>query len=355
MFYPWTWVVGLFLGATIGSFLNVVIYRMPRGISLSNPKNSFCPNCKHQLGPADLFPLLSWLILGGKCRYCKVKVPPRYFLVELLNGIIWAAIWYQYMVVRWDVGTAVAYAAVASSLVAIIFIDWEFYIIPDQINAFLFFVGLAYNYYLFASHRPTAFASNGLPNSIAGALLGVGILWFIAMFGRLMFGKDAMGHGDIKMVRGFGAVLFPVMTLWSIALAVLAGAILGGVQALLLKGDSYSPAEAAGGSKTEPGDDAKGEADEVYEPESIGSLIKCGIGYVLCLDIIGLFIPKFYISYFGEDPYLPVQEMEDYEVERTMIPFGPYLAMGAIAAVVFQHQLMGVWNAYLAWVTGSRG
>src|SRR5689334_17322278 len=108
MMYGWTWVVGLFLGATIGSFLNVVIYRMPRGLSLSDPPRSFCPKCKHELGFWDLFPLLSWLLLRGKCRYCQAKVSARYFFVELVNGSIWAGIWYQYLVLGSDPITALA-------------------------------------------------------------------------------------------------------------------------------------------------------------------------------------------------------------------------------------------------------
>lgn len=74
LFPEWTWILGFAIGAAIGSFLNVVIYRMPLGMSLNEPKNSFCPNCKHQLGIPDLIPLLSWLGLGGKCRHCRVSL-----------------------------------------------------------------------------------------------------------------------------------------------------------------------------------------------------------------------------------------------------------------------------------------
>src|SRR5947209_4229016 len=142
MMTSWSWVIGLFLGATIGSFLNVVIYRLPRGVSLSNPPKSFCPTCKHSLTYFDMFPLLSWLIQRGRCRYCKSKVSSRYFFVELVNGLIWAGIWYQYLIVRADLGTAIFYAMAASALVVIIFVDLELFIIPDQVNAFLLVCGL---------------------------------------------------------------------------------------------------------------------------------------------------------------------------------------------------------------------
>lgn len=341
MFYGWTWVVGLMIGATIGSFLNVVIYRMPRGISLSEPSRSFCPHCKHPLGFLDLFPLFSWLVLRGKCRYCGAKVSSRYFFVELFNGAIWAGIWYQYLILKAEPATAIAYFAAASTLVAIIFIDWELYIIPDQINAFLFVVGLAYNGWLFATHDKRAMTW-GMPSSVAGALVGVGVLWGIAFIGRLIFGKDAMGHGDIKMARGIGAVLFPAIATASFGLAVVLGAVLGVIQILALR------------KKGEPEEPSSEEDEAPIPPESIGSLLKAGIGYLFCFDVIGLFLPRFYVSYFGEDPFTPVQEMDEFEVSATMIPFGPYLALGAIVATIFQTQLVAAWVAYVNTVTGGK-
>jgi leader peptidase (prepilin peptidase)/N-methyltransferase len=94
------------------------------------------------------------------------------------------------------------------------------------------------------------------------------------------------------------------------------------------------------------------EEDDV-PPESIGSLLKCGLGYFLCFDCIGLFLPKFYISWFNEDPFTPVQEMEEFEVEPTMIPFGPYLALGAIVATIFQGPLLGLWQSYMNTMRGG--
>ena len=343
----WTWMVGLFLGATSGSFLNVVIYRLPRGLSLSNPPQSFCPNCKHPLTFLDMFPLLSWVIQRGKCRYCKAGISSRYFFVELVNGIIWAGIWYQYMILDNDVPLAVAYALAASALVVAIFVDLELYIIPDQVNAFLLFVGIGYNVWLFKEHSPAAYMW-GLPVSIAGGLVGVGILWGIAFFGRLAFGKDAMGHGDIKMARGIGAILFPGLATISFGLAVLLGAVLGILQVVLFKAKAGSDTNGDGPGKAGP------EGEEIdLPPETIGSLLKCGLGYVLCIDIVGLFFPKLYMWWFHEDPYLPIQEMDEFKVELTMIPFGPYLALGAIAAAVFKNPLLAGWEAYVHSMKGA--
>jgi len=341
VFPAWTWVVGFALGAVIGSFLNVVIYRTPRGLSLSKPSTSFCPSCKHRLEIPDLFPLLSWLFLRGKCRHCGSKVSSRYFFVELLNASIWAGVWYQQLYVGADPAKAIAYAAAASTLVAIIFIDWELYIIPDQINAFLWLVGLALNGWMIYEGRPEAWTW-GIPSALAGWIVGVATLWGIALFGRLLFRKDAMGHGDIKMARGIGAVLFPATALMGFGLAVVLGAVLGVVQILARPRDAEESGEGQ----------AEGEEEAFEEPESIGSLLKSGVGYFLCIDIVGLFVPKLYESWFGEPAFEPIEEVEEYPIERTMIPFGPYLALGAIVATVFQSELRSGVDAYVRWVTG---
>lgn len=237
-----------------------------------------------------------------------------------------------------DWARAIAFAFAASTLVAIIFIDWELYIIPDQINAFLWMIGILFNVYLFAVGSPAAWTW-GIPTALAGWLVGVATLWGIALLGRLLFGKDAMGHGDIKMARGIGAILGPASALTSFGLAVVLGAVLGIAQVLMRKQNSAALEEEA---EDEPG----------YEPESIGSLMKCGIGYFLCIDIIGLLYPPLYQKWFGELPFEPIDEEDDFVVENTMIPFGPYLALGAIVAVVFQAQLRGAIDAYIESATG---
>lgn len=341
----WTVIIALFIGASIGSFLNVVIYRMPRGLSLGNPKHSFCPSCKSQLRVPDLIPLLSWLVLRGKCRHCGSKIPSRYFWVELLTGTLWSGIYYQYFVVGWQPAQGFAYALIGACLIAVIFIDWQFYIIPDQINAFMLLVGILFNIYLYASHDARALTW-GIPSALAGALTGVITLWSIAFLGRILFRKDAMGHGDIKMARGVGAVLFPVSALVSFGLAVILGAVFGVLQLLLMRS---APRE------EEAEDGPEDEFDD--SPESLGSLLKCLIGYVFCLDAIGLFFPKFYIAYFGENPFEAVASAdtkdEKLEVGNTTIPFGPYLALGAILATVFGNELSKYLSNYWHWAGGG--
>lgn len=354
MFPEWTFIVGLFIGATIGSFLNVVIWRMPRGQSLSDPKFSYCPNCKHRLLVPDLVPLLSWIFLRGRCRHCQVPIPARYFFVELVNGAIWAALWWQFLIVTWDPAFAVAGMLFSAALVAAIYIDLKHFIIPDQVNAFMLVVGLGLNAVWWATGDERAWLW-GMPSSIAGALVGVGILWGIAFLGRLLFGKDAMGHGDIKMARGIGAVLLPAGAGLSFGVAVVLGAVLGAVQVVarsrseikVLPGASTGTApEGKPGQQTEEG----GEAE--LPPESVGSLLRCGLGYLLAVDVVGLFWPKLYEWWFEENPYAVEELDEEPEVSLTMIPFGPYLAAGALAVLIFGGVLFGWVDSYWSYATG---
>lgn len=332
------------IGAAIGSFLNVVIYRLPRGLSIHEPKYSFCPSCKNRLGIPDLIPLFSWVFLGGKCRHCRAKIGSRYFGVELINGVIWAAFWYQFLVAGWDPVRAVTLMLFSSALVAAIFTDLNYFIIPDQINAFMWMIGVVYNVVLI-TRGDAAGWTWGLPSALVGWIVGAGAIWAITFLGRILFGKDAMGHGDIKMARGIGAVLFPGTALVSFGLAVALGAILGVVQILVRRASgSNEPVEL---EQDEPDD------DQTYEPESIGSILKCGLGYLLCFDVIGLFVPRFYEAWFGENPFAIEEFEEQPQVEQTMIPFGPYLAAGAIVAALFEGPLVGLVSSYWQWASGE--
>jgi leader peptidase (prepilin peptidase) / N-methyltransferase len=328
VFPEWTWIVGLLLGATIGSFLNVVIYRTPKGMSLSDPKHSFCPKCEHRLGVADLFPLFSWLFSRGRCRHCKEPVPIRYFLVELINGAIWAGLWYRFLVVGWSPATAIAYAAAVAILVAIIFIDWELYMIPDELNAALLIVALAYRLY-----------TGTIVDGLIGALVGWGLLWGIAVMGRVIFQKDAMGHGDIKMMRGVGALLGAGLLAISLALAVVSGLVIG----LILIAVESSMRKKRGETEPEP------DADEAYveDKEPIGSLMFWGGAYLVGLDVFAVLIPPLRRAIEAKLPEGQAEEEEDdWKPSLTTIPFGPYLAIGSIVCMLFGNVLLDAFNAY---------
>jgi hypothetical protein len=140
------------------------------------------------------------------------------------------------------------------------------------------------------------------------------------------------------MARGMGAVLFPIMLFTSVGVAVISGAVIGIFVALWRK----------------KGDDAEEEDDDApWEPETFTSLFKCGFGYLLAFDVVGLMIPKFYKSWFGEDPYAVEEVEDDPEVSLTMIPFGPHLALGALITMLFWPTLDAAIQAY--WKSFSRG
>lgn len=323
---------GFIIGAFIGSFLNMVIWRLPRGLSFSEPKRSFCPKCNHSLDWPDLFPLLSWLSTKGRCRYCKEPVAPRYFLVELLNACLFAGIWLRWMagVPNPNLVAAICFALATSALVAIIFIDWELYIIPDELNAFLLVVGLAY-----------AGFSGHFKEGVFGALLGWGLIWGIALLGRLAFGKDAMGDGDIKMMRGVGALIGPVLLLANLGVAVVLG-LIGGIAGLVI-GSMMK--------KKEQGSEAEDEGP-LPPPTPIWVVFFVGVWYLLCLDVIALFIKPLQNWANKLLPAEVVEEEDDWKPSATTIPFGPYLAAGALVCMLFGVPIETAMRTYWSNATG---
>lgn len=335
MFPEWTWVVGFMIGAAIGSFLNVVIYRLPRDLSLGNPRHSFCPNCNHRLGWVDMVPLFSWLVQGGRCRYCGVKIASRYFFVELVNGIFWAAIWYQLLIRDWqgDWIKAIAYMLAASTLVAVAWIDWESYTIPDVLNVALLLTGLIYH----------AIAGT-IVESLIGALLGWGLIFGIGLLGRLLFRKDAMGEGDVLLMRGVGALVGPWPLVAAIAIAVALGALHGIVVIAAAAFKRKTPLESGG--------------DEADEPEApaqpIGDMLVVGGLMLLCVDVFATFFPP--VAKWLERKMPQAAGLSDEEWEPPSfryIPFGPFLAFGTVAVLVFNQEIRGAIDAYLSQFSAS--
>ncbi|MCD9188088.1 MAG: prepilin peptidase [Pyrinomonadaceae bacterium] len=226
------------LGCLIGSFLNVVIHRIPNEESVVFP-NSACPKCKNPIKPYDNIPILSWLILGGKCRNCKEKISARYPAVELLNGILW-------LIVYWQIGFnpfLPVCLIFVTTVVALIFIDAENMILPDVITyPLLFFalaVRIAFPLFLTAEYfsdirfYPLTLLKGypiwliSLIGAAFGGLIGGGFLWIMGKAWKLYRGIDAMGFGDVKMMFAVGALLGWRLTLLSIFLGALSGSVIG--------------------------------------------------------------------------------------------------------------------------------
>lgn len=221
-------IVGI-IGALIGSFLNVCIYRLPRGESIVWP-GSYCPACRKAIAFYDNVPVLSYLVLGGRCRACGVSIPIRYPIIEAANAI-------GYLVILWTFGpgwTTVLYALLFSALLVVTGTDLTHKIIPDVVTLPGIVVGLLGA----ATVLPV-----GIFNAFLGIVVGGGILWALAWASPYLFGKEGMGGGDIKLLAMVGAFLGWKAALLTIMIGSLFGSVIGvSLIALgLLKRDEYIP------------------------------------------------------------------------------------------------------------------
>lgn len=208
-------IVALF-GSLIGSFLNVCIYRVPRNLSIISP-SSRCPSCNTPIKPYDNVPLLSYILLGGRCRVCGAGISLRYPFVELLNASLYVLVFSRFGF-AWH--TAI-FALLCSALIAITFIDLDFQIIPDAITLPGIVIGLVAGSLLmpdpFIRQSPLGFTS-----SIIGLIAGGGLFYAIAVIS-----KGGMGGGDIKMMAMVGALMGWKSVLLTVFLGSLTGSVFG--------------------------------------------------------------------------------------------------------------------------------
>lgn len=226
-----------FVGACVGSFLNVVAWRLPAGQSVASPPSA-CPKCGSRIRPWDNIPVLSWLILHGKCRDCGTKISPRYPMVEALCGGLWLVVFLhtipkpEMLLKLGMLQVPALFGLYVSALLAMSLIDADHFIIPDVISLPLIPIGIAVTALLNLQGLP----SISVPASIFGATAGAGIMLAIALLGRLLFGREAMGMGDVKLVAMIGAWqgLLPALPL-TVFLGSLLGSIFG-ISATILRG-----------------------------------------------------------------------------------------------------------------------
>ena len=212
-------------GLLIGSFLNVCIFRIPQGESIVSPP-SHCPNCETRLKPFDLIPLLSYLFYLGKCRYCHQKISPRYFLVELLTGIVSVALFMNYeMTVDF-----VAFLFLTYILIVVFFIDLDHQIIPNElVIAGLIGGVILFVYNLFLPFQ--IYSDNHWWNPLLGLAVGSGFLFAVSLIGSAVYkGGDVMGMGDVKLFAPIGLFLGWRMTLFALYISI----ILGGTSSIML-------------------------------------------------------------------------------------------------------------------------
>jgi len=171
------------LGAAVGSFLNVCIYRWPVDLSINKPRRSFCPNCKQPIPWHQNLPLLSWLVLSGRCANCGAKIAFRYFVVELVTALLFLAIWRGF---PWQV--AVAYWIFVSFLIVGTFIDFEHFIIPDRVTIGGTIVGVVCSVLVPTLMETDSRLAAGIRATLAAAL-GYVILWIVLEAGKIAFGR----------------------------------------------------------------------------------------------------------------------------------------------------------------------
>jgi leader peptidase (prepilin peptidase)/N-methyltransferase len=223
------------LGMVIGSFLNVVIYRLPKMMergwraecaelngqeippaeryNLILPRSG-CPACGHRIGALENIPLVSYLVLGGKCSACKAGIPLRYPIVEALTGALSG-----YVAWRFGFGLAALGALLFTwSMIVLAFIDLDTFYLPDDVTLLLLWAGLLFN---------LGSVFTDLQSAVVGAIAGYLVLWSVYWLFKLATGKEGMGYGDFKLLAAIGAWLGWQMLPQVVLLSSLVGALIG--------------------------------------------------------------------------------------------------------------------------------
>ena len=240
--------LALILGLLVGSFLNVVIYRVPEGLNrnwklqakqmLDLPLEqgegerfnilmppSHCSSCKATIKPWQHIPILSYVLLKGQCKHCHAAISLRYPLVELLTGLVFA-------VCAWKFGatwTALAAMVFSAYLIAMIFIDADTQLLPDQLTLPLMWGGIVFH--LAAYLLQADWGITNLVDSLLGAIVGYMSLWSIFQLFKLVTGKEGMGYGDFKLLAALGAWL----GISVLPIIIIMSAVVGLIFALIMK------------------------------------------------------------------------------------------------------------------------
>jgi leader peptidase (prepilin peptidase)/N-methyltransferase len=236
-------------GACMGSFLNVCIYRIPREESVISP-GSHCPQCSHPIAWYDNIPLWGYLVLGGRCRHCQSRISPRYLIVEMLIAVLFVLVWLKLgpsgQHSRWlalapvsDIRLVPIYWLMVFGLALGTFVDIEHMIIPDRVSLGGIVMGLVLGMLVPALHYQTTFFG-GLGSAFLGALVGSGSLWGVALLGKAIFKKDAMGMGDVKLLGAIGAFLGWTAVLFTVMVSSFFGALVGVALVMMKKKEMQS-------------------------------------------------------------------------------------------------------------------
>jgi leader peptidase (prepilin peptidase)/N-methyltransferase len=228
------YIIIFIFGSVIGSFLNVCIYRMPQGLSVVSP-SSRCTSCGKPIRFYDNIPVLSYILLKGKCRYCKTGLSVRYPIIEFLNAALYVLLLNRYG--HDSPWVLLVYFIFISSLIVIFFIDLDHQIIPNSITL----PGIPLAVILGSTVLPDPFIRVdllGYKASIIGFVAGGGFFYLVAILGKAILKKDAMGGGDIKMMAMIGGLLGWKGVILTTFFGSLIGSIIG-ISLILLKGREW--------------------------------------------------------------------------------------------------------------------
>jgi leader peptidase (prepilin peptidase)/N-methyltransferase len=236
--FPWYLfftILAVAWGASIGSFLNVCIYRIPIDLSVIKP-DSHCPTCKHPIAWRHNIPIFSYIVLRGKCAYCGARFSPRYALVEILTALLFLLVWLKFdltmgprplgLVPITDIGLVPVYCLVVMGLVLGTFVDFDHMIIPDRVTLGGIVCGVIASALVPALHGQTSML-HSLMWSVIGAASGWGLLWGVATLGEFVFKKEAMGFGDVKLMGAIGAFFGWEAVLFTVMVSSLLGSVVG--------------------------------------------------------------------------------------------------------------------------------
>lgn len=337
-------VLAFVLGICIGSFMNVVIWRLPRNGSLVHPQWSYCPNCNHRLSGADLIPLFSYVLRGRKCRYCTKSISSRYFWVELATGILFVVLYYHF---RNSMPNAVSVILFGAILVPIFCVDLELFEIPHQLNLLVFAIAIGRDIYGIAVHEPGhAPLFHFIPISVVGAVMGTLIFGLVRVLGWIWKRQEAMGLGDVILARAMGAMLVSFVPLGSNPLRLLpiwvlfscgSGAIIGPLM-IYVRGKQVHPelAEEANADQID---------DKIDDDESTIGRELMDIGHVLWLQDAFEYA-LMVISRKKGDNNTPHIEDDDWTPAASAVPFGPFMVAGFVATLLVGETVTALYLAY---------
>lgn len=225
-------------GLIFGSFLNVCIYRLPRDLSVTQPRRSVCPHCQHQIAFYDNIPVLSWLLLRGCCRACKAPISPRYLVVEVLTALLFLACYSHF-------GVTVAtlkYCTFAFLLLGLIFTDAETKLLPDKMTLTGLVLGIVFSLFVPVNDLASQFLPGvvslpvsanisshlmSLVDALLGAIVGASFLYGAGAIYLRARGIEGMGFGDVKLMAMIGAFLGVKLTVLTIFTGSIAGSVFG--------------------------------------------------------------------------------------------------------------------------------